>query len=334
MFYPKFWQRRNLVSGFFQIFTPLYAALSLSRKLLVKPIDPCGTRLICVGNVTVGGTGKTQAVLWLGKFLKNHNRRFIVISKAYGASLRGAMLVSPTTDPALAGDEAVMLSSYVPVISASKFKYGFELALSMDKVNPCYDPEVSQIIIVDDGLQNPAIKADLNILIVDALRGFGNGLLIPAGPMRESISSVLSKTNVIISVKVDPLGISTISELEASSKPILEALIEPVRFLEKQGKYFAFSGIGNPERFIASLNRAGVDLVGYQNFGDHHAYNMFQLRRLFDKANSLNAKLITTSKDYVKVKHLVSVEEFEVELKITNSIKLEELIYERIFQKN
>lgn len=321
LIYPKFWESRGLLTYAFWPLSQIYLLLSILRKLIVSPVI-LPARVICVGNMSVGGTGKTQIVIWLAKLFSKKEINFLVITKGYGSNLNGAKLVSNEHSALDVGDESIILSEFGTVIAAKKIAYALDL---INQLAP-------DVIIVDDGMQNPSFHKDFTILSIDGARGIGNGFLIPAGPLRQYPKEAIKNANAIITVNAKE------SRLNETSGVNFNARIVPTNNrLDKTKNYFAFSGIGNPERFFSTLTNFGLKLSRYKIFPDHHNYSEKDLVNLKLEADALDAILITTKKDYVKISDKfikTSIECFDVELSIDKDKELENLIYEAIFQKH
>lgn len=260
-----------------------YRLLGIIREIFSRKVKfPC--YVICVGNATIGGTGKTQLVKWLVQKLQNEYK-IVVITKAYGVNLQKSVWVG-TKSAQVVGDESKLLSAYAPVIAAPNPASAIELVKE-------YQPE---IIIFDDGMQNPSFHKDLTILTINATRGFGNGRIIPAGPLRQSIKSAISQADMSILIGHEAHN----EERELFEKKPFKALIE-ANNIEFVKEYFAFAGISNPESFFALLKQNGVVVKMSRSFPDHYNYRKKDLQELLEAAESQNLELITTEKDYVKI---------------------------------
>lgn len=312
--YPDFWQNKTSISYLLWPLSQIYRSLGFVRKILAKPIR-FPAKVICVGNITVGGTGKTQVAIWLAKLYQARNINFVIITKAYGSNLNKATLVNRLHTPIEVGDESVILREYGTVIATKNIKQAADIIRQLK-------PEV---IIVDDGMQNPNFIKDFTILVVDQTRMFGNEFLLPAGPLRQYVEEGLNAADAIISIG-NKLNIST-------DKPTFNANIKATKIPDKEKNYFAFSGIGNPQRFLDTLQECGLKICGYRNFPDHNNYTAEDWRYLNEEAVKNHAELITTKKDYVKVKHYMDVLFLDVELIIDNQRMLVDLIYENTLRK-
>lgn len=318
--YPKFWSTKNIISYLLWPLSIIYFFCGLIRKLVARPITLPAT-VICVGNVSVGGTGKTQIVIWLSKILHEKNISFVIITKAYNSNLKEAVLVDKQHSPLEVGDESVQLLEYGIVIAAKKIHQVVSL---VNLIKP-------RVIIVDDGLQNPNFHKDFTILSIDADRGLGNGLLIPAGPLRQYYRQALTITDIVILV-----GKGSNKTIQTHGKTTFLAQIIPAikTDIAKTKNYFAFTGIGNPDRFFEGLKNYGLKLSAVKTYPDHYNYSTEDIEYLKLQSERLNAILITTKKDYVKIGSELPVLCFDVELSIDNQQELKTLIYDKILQEN
>jgi tetraacyldisaccharide 4'-kinase len=296
LIYPQFWQERKLISYLLLPFSILYFIASKLRALFaIKIIFPA--KVICVGNISVGGTGKTQIVIYLAKWLSRLGVEFVIITKAYNSSLKTAKIVDGKDDAQSVGDESIVLNNYGRVIAARKIQYTKDL---IAKLRP-------EVIIVDDGMQNPYFHKDFTILAIDGMRKLGNEFLMPAGPLRESRKSGEQKADVIVTVGGD-------SSFK-SSKKNFNAKIGPIdQNLDKTKGYFAFCGIGNPDKFLLTIKELNLKLLGHEIFPDHHNYTEDDIEFLSKKAQMLGATLITTEKDRVKTQRLQNSVCLKIEL--------------------
>lgn len=328
--YPKFWQNKNsIIAKILWLPSMLYYFASLIRKFCIKPVALDFAKVICVGNLTVGGTGKTQVVKWLVEFYKPQGLKILVVSRAYKAKLKGAVVVDSNCQAEIVGDEALMLADFADVVATSKLHYAIPL---INQLQP-------EIIILDDGLQNPTIVKDMVILVIDGYRIFGNEYLLPAGPLRDYPNPTLQNSRAIIVVgsgEVNKVAINYVKQhyLRDNAKDLFNSEIVITNNLQKTEKYFAFSGIGNPERFLDILALSKVNVIDSHSFSDHHLYTKQDIDYLINKAKHLKAKLITTSKDYIKLKNRLEAIECKIELKIHDSKLLEKLLHENTIKKN
>jgi tetraacyldisaccharide 4'-kinase len=297
---PKFWYNQKS-SALSTLLAPLGQTYGLTHTLIQKFIRPWQAPIpvICVGNLVAGGHGKTPAALSIGNILKSNSKTVHFISRGYKGSLSGPLLVDPKLHTANeVGDEPLLLSEIAPTWIGANREASIILAHKMG----------AEIIIMDDGFQNPSVKKDLSIIVIDGEVGFGNGRLIPAGPLREDIAIGLSRASAVIIIGEDKLDLkSTLSNF--ATYPVQEPLkvitaqLKPIdnpQLLSKK-KVLAFTGIGRPEKFFNTLTKMDCNIVGTKKFSDHHQYTKKEIARLHKIADIENAQLITTSKDYVRL---------------------------------
>lgn len=293
---PAFWYPdgdRPSVSG--QVLAPLgwlYGAATQTRLMLATS-RKVGAQVVCVGNLTVGGTGKTPLALAINEVLTSVGRRTAFLTRGYAGKVDDATQVLPGThDFKAVGDEALLLAEAAPTY-VSPGRVRGAIAASRDG---------AEVIIMDDGFQNPALKKDVSFVVIDGPVGWGNRRMIPAGPLRESIHLGLRRADALIvlgDLKDGPEG-----ELIArSGKPVFRASIQPLTpaSLDTSKPVVAFAGIGRPEKFFETARALGFQLAEAVPFPDHHAFGEKDIAWLRSLAAERAATLITTSKDYVRL---------------------------------
>jgi len=318
--YPSFWSKRNIVSWLLIAFSWIYQLLGNLRKLLVKPVKlPCF--VICIGNISVGGTGKTQLVAWLAKNLRKKNCNFLIVTKGYNSNLRGAKLVEPLDLPSDVGDESKMLSEYGQVLAAKSIKYALPI---INDLKP-------DVVIFDDGMQNPGFFKDLTIVVLDTIRNIGNGRIFPAGPLRESVQSAINRSDIVIMIgnELCP-NFSLLQRITSSNKPFFKSKIQLVGNIDTSKNYYAFTAIGDPDRFFRLLNENGINVLATKAFPDHHNYSIEEITALVKEADKQTLFLLTTKKDYVKISDHTKMLCAEVTLTFDKEEELFQLIYEKI----
>lgn len=318
--YPSFWSKKNIVSWLLIAFSWIYQLLGSLRKLLVKPVKlPCF--VICIGNISVGGTGKTQLVAWLAKNLRKKNCNFLIVTKGYNSNLRGAKLVEPLDLPSDVGDESKMLSEYGQVLAAKSIKYALPI---INDLKP-------DVVIFDDGVQNPGFFKDLTIVVLDTIRNIGNGRIFPAGPLRESAQSAINRSDVVIMIgnELCP-NFSLIQTITSSNKPFFKSKIQLVGNIDTSKNYYAFTAIGDPDRFFRLLNENGINVLATKAFPDHHHYSREEITALVKEADKQTLFLLTTKKDQVKISDHTKMLCAEVTLTFDKEEELFQLIYEKI----
>lgn len=293
---PEFWNHthgRDAAPTIRTLLTPISWITSWAAKRRFKTtqsFDP-GVPVICVGNATLGGTGKTPVAMYLLKSLQRLNINAVGLTRGYGGREKGPIPVLSKHTAEDVGDEPLLLARYAPVWVSAGRDEGARAAVSHG----------AAAIIMDDGHQNPQLEKTLSLLVVDAELGFGNGRVFPAGPLREKLSDSLERADAIILMKPEPeYEISDTLREQLKGQIVIPAYLSPVE-PPPSGKLYAFAGIGRPNKFFDSLVRHGGELVEGMAFDDHYAYKTSDIESLFELASEYEAKLITTEKDHVRV---------------------------------
>jgi len=279
---PDFWHRGSAISA---LLAPMGALHGLSVAWKERHAKPyrAKAKVICVGNLTAGGSGKTPVALAVGARLQAKGRSVFFLTRGYGGSETGPVEVKPGAGAAQMGDEALLLARMAPTIVAQDRAQGAALAESRG----------ADVIVMDDGHQNFTLAKDLSLVVVDGENGFGNRRMIPAGPLRESVRQGLKRADAVI-----VMGYGN-PDLEGYQGPVLNARLVPEGDFLRGKRVFAFAGIGRPEKFMATLKITGALVMGTQYFGDHHPFQPADLAALRDRAGG--AQLVTTEKDYVRL---------------------------------
>ncbi len=289
---PDFWWRPG--SG--SLLSPLggiYGAVAALR--MQSQGRSVGVPVICLGNLTVGGAGKTPAALAVGQLLLAAHEQPFFLSRGYGGRLAGPVRVDPAAhSTAAVGDEPLLLARLAPTIVARDRLAGAKAA--------CLGG--ASVIVMDDGFQNPALKKDLAILLVDGCRGIGNGRIIPAGPLRAPLETQIAQAQALVIVG-PPAGAAAVAQLARRHHvAIFHGGLEPDRHtLAALGtrKVLAFAGIGNPEKFFATVADAGIAVAERASFPDHHRYTATEAQALIARADGASLMLLTTEKDLARL---------------------------------
>ena len=282
---PSFWKTKNLISVLLCPLGKLYALATCLRLRLVKP-KKVDVPVICVGNLTAGGTGKTPVSIALAELLQKNNKTPFFVSRGYGGRLKN-IVVNPCIHKANeCGDEPLLLSAQASVVVNPNRFEGANTAVNCG----------ADVIIMDDGFQNPTLHKDLSFLVFDGAYGIGNGYAIPAGPLRENFIAGLKRAQAIIIIGEDKFSLAKKINL-----PCFKGTISTRSFEIANRNVFAFAGIGNPQKFYNSLKNCGLSIVETRDFPDHHFYTTTELEEIIKLAKSKNVEIFTTSKDFVKI---------------------------------
>jgi len=249
--------------------------------------------VICVGNLTVGGSGKTPVVITLCRFLSGIGKSTSILTRGFGGKEKGPIFVSTNLHQSLdVGDEPLMMAHSLDVCVSRNRPLG---------ANHILDKKKYDCIVMDDGLQNPTLKKDLNIAVFDGKFGIGNGFLLPAGPMRQKLEVGIQNIDLVIFNGKDETGLG---QKIPPHIPIFTGELQPDEEIVekmKNRRVYGFAGIGNPSRFFKTLNDIGADLVGEAHFADHHPYTDADLTQLYEEAMQSGAELVTTQKDWMRL---------------------------------
>ncbi len=263
------------------------AELRLMKKGVRAPVP-----VICIGNFTAGGAGKTPTAIAVAEMLRRLGETPVFLTRGYGGALPGPHRVDPGKDDARAvGDEALLLARHAPVIKAVDRVAGAMRAA-----------ELGSVIIMDDGLQNPSLIKDFTIAVIDAETAIGNGLCIPAGPLRAPLVAQLHKTDAVMAMGAGDAADRLASRI--APRPFWHATLIPDPNMSaalRGQKIFAFAGIGRPEKFFAMLERDGAQLVERQSFPDHARFDPVTLDALKARARAGGLIPVTTEKDAARL---------------------------------
>jgi tetraacyldisaccharide 4'-kinase len=289
---PAFWWKPG--RGF--LLSPFAAVYGTVAWLRMRSRGrSAGVPVICLGNLTVGGGGKTPTALAAARVLLAGHTRPFFLSRGYGGRLSGPVLVNPSQHGAAdVGDEPLLLARLAPTIVARDRVAGAKLARSNG----------ASVIVMDDGFQNPSLKKDLAIVVVDGRRGIGNRHMIPAGPLRAPLRAQFKRAHALLVVG-PPDGATALVKRAARRKlAVFHGRLEPDRqtLTALSGrKVLAFAGIADPEKFFATLTEAGIVVTERRSFADHHPYTVTEARMLMAHADDKSLVLITTEKDHVRL---------------------------------
>lgn len=303
---PAFWQegRAGLATGLSarllaMLLAPigrLYGAITAWR--MGRPVERAALPVICIGNFTVGGTGKTPAALAIAALLEEIGERPAFLTRGHGGRLRGPVQVDPQQHGhADIGDEPLLLARGAPVIVSGDRPAGANEAGQIG----------ASVIVMDDGFQNPSLAKDLSLILVDGAVGVMNGLCLPAGPLRAPLERQWEHADALIVMGEGAPGEALAEQARARDLPVFRARLEPdaqaVAALRER-RCLAFAGIGRPQKFFDTLAEARIDIADSVAFPDHHPYRAQDITRLQERAAQDGLKLVTTEKDAVRLPEL------------------------------
>ena len=286
---PAFWQTGGILASALAPFEVITAAVTARR--VARPGWRVPVPVICVGNAVVGGSGKTPVVLDFVARLAARGIAVHCLTRGYGGTARGVTRVELGRHIAAeVGDEALLLAPAAPTWVGADRAAAARAAVAAG----------AQVLVMDDGLQNPSLEKTASLLVIDGGAGFGNGRLLPAGPLREPVARAASRCRAAIMIGADLAGAA--SSLPPTL-PILQATLAPgPDMLAHAGRIaLAFAGIARPRKFFSTLEQAGIVLAESRAFADHHSYTARELANLRLRAASLGAPLVTTWKDFVRI---------------------------------
>ena len=309
---PKFWdlKKPNLLSYLLLPFTIPIRINNVLLDLKSKRKDQ-RIKTICVGNIYVGGTGKTPTTIKLYQLLNQQGYEAVTANKNYKKHL----------------DEKIILEKKTETISSRDRQEIIDKAISMKK----------KILIFDDGLQDKKISYDIEFVCFDQKNWLGNGLLLPSGPLREKVKSLKKYSCVFLKKNGEDVNNKTqlIKDINPHIK-IFYTHFKPLNIdqFDKKEKYLIFSGIGNPNDFKSLLIKNKLNIVDEIIYPDHYMYNESDIIKIKKHANNLGAKIITTEKDYVKISHLdkEDIDLLEIDLIIENEKELTDFIKEKFHE--
>jgi tetraacyldisaccharide 4'-kinase len=283
---PGFWYRDGVVPRLLSPFSVIVAAITARR--MARPGWRAPVPVVCCGGVTIGGAGKTTLALDLGRRFTERGRAVHFLLRGYGGTIRGPHRIASGDSAGQVGDEALLLAAIAPTWIGADRVASAQAAIAAG----------AEVLVMDDGLQNPSLQTDLSLLVVDGPSGFGNGRVLPAGPLREPATVGMARCHAAVVIGPDVTGAKRRLQL-----PVLQASLQPgpeIAGLVGR-RAFAFAGIARPEKFFAMLSEGGVIVAGSARFADHHRFSDRDLTRLLSSADRLGASPVTTPKDAVRL---------------------------------
>lgn len=285
---PEFWGHRGLLSTVLEPAAWIYEKAAAARRRWTTPWR-APVPVLCVGNLVAGGAGKTPVALSLARRLRERGWRVHILSRGYGGRSPGPLAVDAAQHTADGvGDEPLLLAEVAPCWVARDRIAGAKAAINAG----------AELLLLDDGFQNPTLAKDLSLVVVDGGYGFGNGRGLPAGPLREPLEDGLARSDAVVLMGDDAAHIAA----SVGGKPLLRARLVPENGGEVDGRaVVAFAGIGRPQKFFATLEAAGARVIARHAFADHHRYGDGEVARLRAEAERAGAMLVTTAKDWVRL---------------------------------
>ena len=296
---PRFWHKEHAAKSLWPDllvpFSVIYYLIFLLKQKYTKP-QKANVPIICIGNVTAGGAGKTPVAIALAEELKKiTNKKICFSSRGYKGAAIGPLKVDPNIhDAKQVGDEPLLLAKALECW-VGKYRLSTANAAAANG---------AQIVIMDDGLQNLSVIKDVNILVLDGYFGVGNTYAIPAGPLREPLDKALKKADIVVFIGEDRNNVLpsirgkvkvTHAKTEISSPEIVEKLKKDNK------KLIAFSGISIPDKFFNTLEKAGLNLIERIYFADHYNFTDKDIKELKALSKELAAELVTTEKDAIRM---------------------------------
>ena len=324
---PEFWYKKDLISRFKTLlllpFSIIWILLSLIKRNFAKRYKS-HLKVICIGNLSIGGTGKTPFSIQTYKILEILGYKPVFLTRGYRGLTKGPILVNKSHNHKDVGDEALLLSKVGTTIVSSNRCIG---AKYIENLKKNYD-----IIIMDDGLQNYQLEQDIKLLLIDKKLLFGNGYCIPAGPLRQTITQGLKKIDAIIFTgdgDIKDINLNFINNIQN-----FDTKLEiKNNFKTKQNNFLAFCALGNPIKFFNTLKKNNFKIVLTKSFPDHYEYKNKDINTLREEADNRNLKLITTEKDYVKIddkENEISVLPIEINFSKADGNKFNSFLKEKI----
>ena len=315
---PRFWQQKNWLSNLLLPASFLYGLGAMLDRRLTPP-QRAALPVLSIGNVTAGGAGKTPVTMALIPLLQSLGQQPHIISRGYGGSATAAHRVLPSDDWQQVGDEPLLLANAAPTWVATK------------RMNAACAAQAAgaNMVVADDAHQHHAIAKDVSLLVIDGHYGIGNGRLLPAGPLREPFAAALARADAVVMIGEDRHGLSP-----KINKPIFTASLAPqgdTAWLNR-AKLLAFAGLARPQKFYDTLISLGANIIGYQDFADHHPYTRSEIESLIAAAKIQGAILITTAKDAVKIPTDLrsQIRVLEVAIQWKNEAALRQWLAERL----
>jgi tetraacyldisaccharide 4'-kinase len=289
---PGFWWRKaGLASALLSPLAAGYGAIAARR--MVRPGARAGVPVICIGNFTLGGAGKTPTAITIARMLREHGERVFFLTRGYGGSASGPKLVDAEADRAdVVGDEALLLARVAPTVVARDRVAGAIAATAHG----------AQLIIMDDGLQNGSLAKDFTLAVIDGRRGIGNARVFPAGPLRAPLAAQLARIDALLVVGDGDGAGDVVAAAAQCGLPVWHGRLAPHHETGAIARpVLAFAGIGDPDKFFATAQEAGFAIAQRRTFPDHHCFTAEEGADLLMTADRDALALLTTEKDHARM---------------------------------
>lgn len=298
---PAFWWREAGIAS--SVLAPVAAIFgAVAGRRMDRPGARAGVPVVCVGNVTVGGSGKTPTAIRLASILREIGHSPAFLTRGYGGSLCGPVAVDTALHgSAEVGDEALLLARVAPTIVSRDRPAGAALAVSLGV----------DVIVMDDGLQNPSLAKDLALAVFDGAVGIGNGRVLPAGPLRAPMAAQWPRIGAVLVIGAGQPGDAIARDAARRGLAVWRAALVPTGGAGDQlaGRpVLAFAGIGRPAKFFDTCRSLGMSVEIERAFADHHPYRAEEISALLDEAEARNLVPVTTEKDAVRLAGLRALE--------------------------
>lgn len=292
---PEFWWRRE-ASPTARLLSPLGAAYGkITARRMARPGSSAVLPVICVGSLVVGGAGKTPTAITLARMLAERGERPALLTRGYGGRLGGPLAVDAACHTAAqVGDEPLLLARIAPTVVARDRQAGAALATELG----------ASVIVMDDGLQNPSLAKDLALVVVDGRSGIGNGLCLPAGPLRAPLGAQFGRIDAVMLLGEGEAGGRVAAAAAAAGRQVLAARLVPERSAAaalRGRRVLAFAGIGRPEKFFATLAEVGAVVAARLPFPDHHRFSRQDVAAILRRATDGDLVPVTTEKDAARL---------------------------------
>lgn len=282
---PKFWMYNCWQTILLAPFSWIYGAMTQWRLKRMQPYHS-SAKVICIGNITAGGVGKTPVAMAMAEKYMAMGQKVVFVTRGYKSKLKNIVVDLTKHSAAETGDEARLLAQVAPTVIAPNRAEGAKIAEQLG----------AEIIIMDDGFQNPRLYKNESWLVFDGATGIGNGKIIPAGPLRETLVNGQKRAQYILIMGEDKTGLA-----KQCSLPVYYGHVQAQPLMLENKCVLAFAGIGHPEKFYQTLRDNGFEVVATRDFADHYAYQAKDIEALAKEAEAQGLTLITTEKDFVKL---------------------------------